>query len=243
MEQIKIKGIVLKAIDYKDSDKLVTIFSLEKGIITAKLVGVKKAKAKMAFAAQPFCFADFVLACRNDFYTVTSASSIDCFFDLTADIDKYYLGLTCLELTQKSMRVGELSPELFVALIKVLGVICYSDVAVMAAVIKYFLETLSIIGYKLTFDKCSVCQSALPNAEFFSFSSGGVVCEKCDKMNAFNITKGELSILKIIEKTDVENIENLKFSSTENLKYVMELVYKMFVYKTGEKLNSFKMFI
>lgn len=243
MDQIKLQGIVLKAIDYKDSDKLVTIFSLEKGIITAKLVGVKKAKAKLAFAGQPFCFAEFVLAQKNDFYTVTGASSIDCFFDMTADIDKYYLGLTCLELTSKSLRIGEMSPELFVALIKTLKTICYTDTNVMAAVIKYFLMTLEIIGYKMSVDKCSVCEKELPQAELFSFSSGGVVCAKCDIMNAFNITKGELAILKIIDSTDAENIANLKFTSNENVKYVLELVYKMFVYKTGEKLNSFKMFL
>ena len=31
MEEFKVKGIVIKADDYKDSDKLVTIFSAEKG--------------------------------------------------------------------------------------------------------------------------------------------------------------------------------------------------------------------
>ncbi len=243
MEQIKLQGIVLKVVDYKDSDKLVTIFSLEKGIVTAKLVGVKKAKAKLAFAGQPFCFAEFVLAGKNDFYTVTGATSIDCFFDLTTDIDKYYLALTCLELTSKSLRVGEVSPELFVALIKTLNNICYKEASAMAATIKYFLLTLSIIGYKLSFENCSVCGKEMVAADYFSFVSGGVVCDKCDTMNAFNITKGELAILKIIDKTDVENISNLKFTSNENVKYVLELMYKMFVYKTGEKLNSFKMFV
>ena len=43
----KIKGIVISSIDYKDKDKLITIFSLEKGLITAKLTGVKNPKAKM----------------------------------------------------------------------------------------------------------------------------------------------------------------------------------------------------
>lgn len=240
MEQIKLQGIVLKATDYKDSDKLITIFSLEKGIITAKLVGVKKAKAKMAFAGQPFCYAEFVLAEKNGFYTVTGCSSIDCFFDITRDIDKFYLGLACLEVTSKSLQVGEVSLELFIALIKTLQALCYSSAQEMAVTIKFFIEVLEIIGYALSFDKCSICDKPLDAAEYYSFVAGGVVCEKCDKMNAFSISKGELAILKIINSTDFENLENLKFSSNENIKYALNLMQKTFVYKTGEKLQSFK---
>ena len=44
MEQIKFTGIVLKSVDYKEKDKLLTIFSLELGKITATLKGVKQEK-------------------------------------------------------------------------------------------------------------------------------------------------------------------------------------------------------
>ena len=54
MKELKVKGIVIKAIDYNDSDKLVTIFSAELGLLKAKVRGVKKDKAKLAFAVQPF---------------------------------------------------------------------------------------------------------------------------------------------------------------------------------------------
>ena len=41
MEQ-KTKGLVLKLIDYKDADKLASIFTFDYGFITANFVGVKK---------------------------------------------------------------------------------------------------------------------------------------------------------------------------------------------------------
>ena len=55
---VKTEAVVLKAIDYKDNDKLLTLFSPSLGKITAGIKGVKKPKAKLAFAAQPFCFAE-----------------------------------------------------------------------------------------------------------------------------------------------------------------------------------------
>ena len=104
MEEIKIKGVVIKAVDYKDSDKLVTIFSAEKGLVKARVRGVKKDKAKLAFAVQPFAFIEFMLTERSGFYTVINASSIDQFFDITADFDNYLFMLSCLEVVEKTVR-------------------------------------------------------------------------------------------------------------------------------------------
>ena len=83
MEEIKVRGIVIKATDYKDSDKLVTIFSAELGLIKARARGVKKAKAKLAFAVQPFAFIEFLLTEKGGFYTIINATSIDQFFNVT----------------------------------------------------------------------------------------------------------------------------------------------------------------
>ena len=77
MEQIKFKGIVLKSIDYKEKDKLLTIFSLELGKLTAVLKGVRQEKAKLKFAAMPFCFAEFVATNVNGYYTITECYQIE----------------------------------------------------------------------------------------------------------------------------------------------------------------------
>ena len=98
MEEIKTKGVVLKAVDFKDSDKIVTIFSADFGLIKARVRGVKKAKEKLAFAVQPFAFVEFVLTAKGGFYTVINATSIDQFFNVTLDFDNYIFMLGCLEV-------------------------------------------------------------------------------------------------------------------------------------------------
>ena len=88
--EVKTDAVVLKAIDYKDNDKLLTLFSPSLGKITAGIKGVKKPKAKLAFAAQPFCFAEYVLAERGGRYTVTAAYLHESFFELRADVEAFY---------------------------------------------------------------------------------------------------------------------------------------------------------
>ena len=78
--ELKTDGVVLQALDYKDNDKLLTLFSPALGKITAGIRGVKKPTAKLAFASQPFCFAEYVLAEKGGRYTVTGAYLYESFF-------------------------------------------------------------------------------------------------------------------------------------------------------------------
>ena len=68
METKIIKGIVLSSYDYKEKDKLVEIFSAEQGKIIAILKGCKAPSAKLKFAFQPFCFAEFSIIRSGKFY-------------------------------------------------------------------------------------------------------------------------------------------------------------------------------
>jgi hypothetical protein len=70
----KVKGIVISSKDYKDNDKLLTLFTLEKGIVFAKIVGVKKPNAKLKAVKELFCFAEFDLARKGDFLTISLES-------------------------------------------------------------------------------------------------------------------------------------------------------------------------
>ena len=59
MEQI-VNALMLRAVDYNENDKILTLLTAENGKISAGIKGVKKAAAKLKFAAQPFCFAKYV---------------------------------------------------------------------------------------------------------------------------------------------------------------------------------------
>ena len=69
-----VNAVMLRASDYNENDKILTLLTAEKGKITAGIKGVKKAAAKLKFAAQPFCFAEYVLSERGGRYTVVKAS-------------------------------------------------------------------------------------------------------------------------------------------------------------------------
>ena len=115
-----IKGIVLSSYDYKEKDKLVEVFSLEMGKITAVLKSCKAPNAKLKFAFQPFCFAEFSVVRLGKFYQIVDAKLIDSFFELTKDLNTYYLSNLVLELASVSVEFEEQNPELFLLLVNTL---------------------------------------------------------------------------------------------------------------------------
>ena len=78
--EIKVDAIVIRTADYGESDRMLTLFTLQRGKLSAAAKGVRKAGAKLRFAAQPFCFAEYVLAQRGERNTVISAAETDSFY-------------------------------------------------------------------------------------------------------------------------------------------------------------------
>lgn len=244
MEEIKTKGIVIKNSDFADSDKLVTIFSYDLGLIRAKVRGVKKKGAKLAFAVQPFAFVEFMLVKKGDFYTVINASSVDQFFELTNDFDNYILMLSCLEVCEKSIKENDPQNEMFVLLLECLKTVCYDSVSAMCVFVKFMLEAMKFLGFAIELEKCSNCMGEVLGQKVFSFESNGIICAKCQKkVFGLELTDGEFAILKNINQTEISRLSTLKFSSRENLVSVISLLAKDFRIFTEEEISTLKQFL
>lgn len=245
MEEIKLKGIVIKADDFKDSDKLVTIFSAEKGLIKARARGVKKNKAKLAFAVQPFAFVEFMLTERDGFYTIINASSIDQFYGITSDFDNYIFMLACLEVVQKTVRENENQVDLFVLLLNALKAVAYENVSSMNVFIKFMIESMKYLGFWFVFDRCVCCGGELSENEIgFSYELNGLLCPKCLRKNDhLEISKGEFAILKNISSVKMENLSTLHFLSRDDKVSVITLLCKVFRLLTDEEILTIKEFL
>ena len=244
MEELKLKGIVLKSVDLKDSDKLITIFSLEKGIVRAKARGVKKNKAKLSFATQPFAFIECVLAEKSGYYTVTNATSIDQFFDLTADFDNFVFMMSCMEICEKCVADGDSCPQLFLLLLNSFKLVCYEGVSSSNILLKFIIESMRILGYNFEIQKCSCCGKQLNNSNEFSFDTNGFLCDGCLTKNDHVELKETLyNILRKIDDSTLENLKNLKFLSREDVLMAIRLLCRDFKIVTGEEISTIKQFL
>ncbi|MBO5240894.1 MAG: DNA repair protein RecO [Clostridia bacterium] len=170
--EVKTDAVVLQTLDYKDDDKLLTLFSPTLGKITAGIRGVKKPKAKLAFAAQPFALCEYVLAEKAGRYTVTAAYLHESFFDLRTDVERYYAACAAAEIVRTVAVENEHFEGLFIGFIECLKSLVLAGEDTAEAVATFILIALRESGYPLDLSYLEECGGDIGEKIWFDFSDG-----------------------------------------------------------------------
>ncbi len=234
MDTLKVKAIVLSSRDYKEKDKLVTLFTLENGIITATLKSVKSSTAKFKYAKEPFCFGEFILSLPSK--VITSVEVENTFFEITKNIDKYYIACAILETVKTALVEGEPNPQLFVEVLKALGCIAYNDVNDNYVLVKFLISVFEGMGYKLALDRCSVCGQKFSGKRYLNLDFGEVVCVGCKTSNCMEISQRASSTFKILSITDYDKLSTLHLSKGSD-EEALNILNINFNHRFGKKLN------
>lgn len=187
----KIEAVVLKAVDYGEYDKMLTLFSAGQGKISAGIKGVKRSGAKLKFACQPFCVAEYILAEKSERKTVISASIIDSFYEIREDLTSLYAGTAVCQICDSLLYEGITNPELFMALIGALRNIKQNPTEEL---IKFILTACRLSGYEINLSGCEFCGKKLGEVLFFNMDNGAFTCESCMKgarasLSTYNVLK------------------------------------------------------
>jgi len=234
------KGVVLRAIDWGEKDKILTVFTLESGKISITLRGVRQLKSKMKFASQPLCFAEFNVAGRGDILTCTGASEIESFFDITKDYDKIVYASTILEMVDSVTTVNEPNPPLFLDMIKALAGMCDIQINSGLVLVKFVLSLFENAGYSLNFSRCKNCGNEFQGGARLVLNSGQIDCLLCDDgNNSILISPQVLANLKILSNLDYNELAKLKVND-EVLHDMLYILITNFSYRFNRKIKSLK---
>ena len=236
MEQ-KVNALMLRAVDYNENDKILTLLTAEIGKITAGIKGVKKAGAKLKFAAQPFCFAEYVLAKRGDKYTVIGCSETESFYELRTDIMKFYAASAAAEAALALTFEGDESNEIFYEIINTYSQMCDGDEQL--ALIKFLTYALEKSGYAISAESCPHCGKTLygENSLRFDMAAGSFTCGSCGEgMGASRVTYNVLR--KVAGKAYEED-----FITHDGQKRALRLIREYFVYKTDNQFKALSEYI
>lgn len=234
MEQ-KVDALVLRTADYGESDRMLTLFSLQNGKISAAAKGVRKAAAKLRFAAQPFCFAEYVLACKGDRCTMISASCTDGFYGLREDIGKFYAAASLAGLCDAVLPEGIVNEELFLRAVNALREMCEGDESLV--LIGFFIKLLELSGYMLDLSACAECGAVLSGKVFFDVAGGCFYCPDCAR--GAGVSGSTLEVLKKCAGGECDE----SLLSADGKKRALKLLYAYFREKTGAEVKALSEFL
>jgi len=227
MEEFKVRGIVLSAKDYKEKDILITLFTVELGKINAVLRGAKQSKAKLKFAGQPFCFADWILIKKGEYFYVISVDLIDTFYDLTSDYDAFLIASSINEMCLETLKPNMIYENLFLCYLNALKSLVYDKIDYNVVFVKFLIEFLKISGYALNFDKCGICNMQIVGDIILSNSSNAFCCVSCSNNYGMNVSKREFNTLKIFANSRWDNLSTIKVNTESILICINILKYNL----------------
>lgn len=226
----KLSGIVLGGVSFGENDKILNVFTLEKGVISAKIKGVKKAGAKLKFASEPFCFAEFVFSVKGNMRTVIGASLIDSFYPLREDIHKYFAGGVVLEFVRRFYRENIAPENAFFHTINTLKKLSYGDELYIDELIRFLVLALKDVGFALHVDGICECGNLIDGRTFFDYRSGIFTCEKCFDGVGREVNNQTLKALTAVNEGNFAPME-FKVKALKLLRYYLEN-------RAEEKINS-----
>ena len=178
----EVKGLVIRTVDIKETDRLITIFTEERGAITALARGARSLKSRKMSSTMQFCYGSFVLYGQADKYLIKEAELIESFFDIRQSIEGLALaGYITEVLSDVTVEVSE--KDLLRLSLNSLYAISRGKYAIEKIKAAFEIRAASILGFMPDVISCNNCGEQ--HGDFFFDIMGGIIeCSECRKKTA-----------------------------------------------------------
>lgn len=179
MSTYTVKAVNLKTHSLGESDKILTLFSLEEGLIRAVAKGAKKTTGKLTSRSDLFQYNEMFLSRGKSLDIVTQASSIQSFSGLRKDLKKIYIASYWSELLLDTLEDRE--PHLPVFHLLIEGLTHLERGEHPEALLLYFeLKLMDFAGYRPHLNSCGGCGvKEVEDQFFFNPDQGTLLCQSC----------------------------------------------------------------
>lgn len=214
-------GVVLARRDWREYDRLITLYTEKYGKVETVARSVRKITSKLAGNLEPMTYARFMLARGRTFDVVASSVKQSSFQIAQNDLGAFALASYCVEVIDRLTRPNLPDHDLFVLLVGYLDELERdvarrdgSPVFQRLLLTEFFLlRILHQLGFLPALETCAAGHEALSHAAlWFSFAHGGLVCDAHhgDDHTAQRIQPQVAEILRLMSDGELEPIRLIK---------------------------------
>ena len=185
-------AINLKSYNLSEADKIIVMYSKDKGLIRGVAKGVKKPKSKLGARMDLLVANKLMLYKGKNLDRICQAEALNTFHKTRQNMDKNFYSLYITEVVNNfGVEDDPCSNEVYDLLYKALDKISNArdTVEILLTVIKFQLKMMQISGFGIELEYCLGCGERINDENmFFSSGAGGVICKCCnEKFNSHTI--------------------------------------------------------
>jgi DNA repair protein RecO (recombination protein O) len=240
----KTSGVVLGAIDYGDSDRIVTFYTDRFGKLKGIAKGARRSARRFANALELFSLSTVMLSRTrgSGLALIENCDVVNHYSGIRNDLEKMLAASYMIELIDHMTLEGKKSTVLFNHVKAFLDLVesnIYSD-----NLIRFFeLRLLRYSGYDPVLDRCIVCGTPIDwmDRPCFAVTDGGVRCERChaDGLDHIPVSVGTLKTLLKSKEIDIDKVSRLSLSR-QSLKESEVVLGGILEHTIGARIKSLK---
>jgi DNA repair protein RecO (recombination protein O) len=234
------EAVVLRHADWGEADRILTLYTREYGKLRVVAKGARKMRSRKAGHLEPFTHITVQLARARDLSIVTQVETLDAYLPLREDLLLMGYASYVMELLDRFTYDEEgNNPVIFRLLTETLGRLSL-QIEPWLALRYYEMRLLDSLGFRPQLFTCSNCAREIqPEDQYFSASSGGVVCPRCGAglPGLWQISMGSLKYLRHFQRSNFKDATRANPTKAEQ-REIETLMQAYFTYLLERSLNT-----
>ncbi len=214
----KTAAVILRSLDYGESDRILTFYTADFGKITGIAKGARRSKKRFANILELFSCMQIIFSRRghDSLALIEEGSILNGYPRIREDLEKTLIASYLLELTDKFTLEGKRNAELFHLLLSFLVLVEAGSNP--EDLLRFFeIRLLKYAGYEPLLDRCMACRKSVGDADAYHFVArdGGLRCTSCEPRHpgVVAVSLGTIKTLLLGKEMEIGKLERLVLSA------------------------------
>lgn len=218
--QINTTGLVLRATKTGEADRVLSILTPERGVVSAIAKGSLRLKSKLFSATGLFCYSEFTLFEGKNMYVVDAASVKEVFWSEHQDVETMALQMYLAEFAGALLPTGEEAAAVLRLALNCLYFLREQKRPVRLVKAIFELRALSLTGFLPDVVACADCVKYEGGAFCFEPQAGVLYCADCAEKRGltWNLDPSALAALRHIVYSEPEQLFRFSLGEESTLR-------------------------
>ena len=234
MADLICRGMVIRTVDYRDNDRILTLFTAESGRVDAKARNCRKATSPLLGCTQPFTYGEYQLFYHKNKYIIDQGEVLESFYPLREDVEKYAAASLCASLCLEGIQAEERNEDIFSLLYHTLSFLTYGDSDPGDLCAAFLIRFLALSGFRPAITQCAICGRDLREDPVIRFlgDKGGAVCMACSPVGR-RIGRTALEVMRRMLLLDDDQLFRVKLKAPLRAEVLSHLIPYAKLYLPG----------
>lgn len=223
---VETEGVVLHGMNYRDTSKIVTVYTKKFGKVKVIAKGVRSQKNKFGSSLEPMTIASLVFYKKEhkDLHLVSKSEIANVLNNVQLNPDRIFTGLALIELVNMVMHDEEENAKVYELLVQSLKAVNQAEKNHLNVLLSFMVKLFGELGFGMNLGECSACQKRVDDLNvphlFLRLSDGKITCSNCadaQHSSGTKINSGMWKSLYFLQSSQIEKSAALTLpSATKN---------------------------